>query len=385
MKVLILANNDVGLYKFRKELISEMIHPGSFLPDRIAEPCEVFISLPNGDFVPELVEMGCHFIDTPLERHGTNPITELKLKNRYKDIIRQVHPDIVFSYTIKPNIYGGMACKALKIPCIMNITGLGTAVENGGVMQKIMLFLYRLALPGAKKVFFQNSENESFFVSHRLAMGKHDMIPGSGVNIDHYSAWDYPAEDTVEFVFISRIMKEKGIDQYLEAAKVIRKKYPQTRFHICGTCEPEYNGELQKLIDDKTVIYHGLVKDIAAIHKVTHCTVHPTYYPEGMSNVLLEACASGRPIITTDRAGCREIIDDGVNGFIVKQKDSDDLINKLEKFINLSYEQKKSMGLAARAKVENEFDRKIVVHKYLNELNEMYSDGFSEYVSQARK
>ena len=368
MKVLILANNDVGLYKFRKELISELLHPGSFLEDRTAEPCEVFISLPDGEFVSELVDMGCHFIDTPLERHGTNPIAEMKLKSKYKQILREVRPDIVFSYTIKPNIYGGMACKALKIPCIMNITGLGTAVENGGLMQKIMLLLYRFALPGAKKVFFQNSENEQFFIDHGLANGKRDMLPGSGVNIDHYSVWDYPAEDTVDFVFISRIMKEKGIDQYLEAAKVIRKKYPHTRFHICGACEPEYDGELQNLVDDGTVIYHGLVKDIAAIHKVTHCTVHPTYYPEGMSNVLLEACASGRPIITTNRAGCREIIDDGVNGFVVKQQDSDDLIDKLEKFINLSYEQKKAMGLAARAKVEKEFDRKIVVKKYLDEL-----------------
>ena len=368
MKVLILANNDVGLYKFRKELINELLHPSSFLGDRTAEPCEVFISLPNGDFVPELVDMGCIFIDTPLERHGTNPFSELKLKSRYKQIIREVRPDIVFSYTIKPNIYGGMACKSLKIPCIMNITGLGTAVENGGLMQKIMLFLYRLALPGAKKVFFQNRENERFFADHNLAIGKHDMLPGSGVNVDHYSRLDYPQEDTVEFVFISRIMREKGIDQYLEAAKVIRKKYPQTRFHICGACEPEYDGELQKLADDETVIYHGLVKDVAAIHKVTHCTVHPTYYPEGMSNVLLEACASGRPIITTDRAGCREIIDDSVNGFVVKPKDCDDLIEKLEKFINLPYEQKKAMGLAARAKVEKEFNRQIVVGKYIDEL-----------------
>lgn len=373
MKVLILANNDLGLYKFRKEFISELLLPGSFINGRIAKPCEVFISLPYGDFIPELVNMGCRFIDTPLERHGTNPIEELKLKSRYKRIIREVHPDIVFSYTIKPNIYGGMACKELKIPCVMNITGLGTAVENGGVMQKIMLVLYRLALQGAKKVFFQNSDNERFFAAHRLAEGKRDMLPGSGVNVDHYSVLDYPSEDMVEFVFISRIMKEKGIDQYLEAAKVIRKKYPQTKFHICGACEPEYDGELQKLVDDKTVIYHGLVKDIAAIHRVTHCTVHPTYYPEGMSNVLLEACASGRPIITTDRAGCREIIDDGVNGFVVKQEDSDDLIEKLEAFINLPYEQKKAMGLAARAKVEKEFDRQIVVRKYVDELNRMSS------------
>ena len=369
MKVLILANNDVGLYKFRKELISELLHPGSFLKGRTAEPCEVYISLPNGGFVSELVNMGCIFIDTPLERHGTNPIAELKLISRYKQIIRDVRPDIVFSYTIKPNLYGGIACKALKTPCVMNITGLGTAVENGGVLQKITLFLYRLALPGAKKVFFQNSENERFFADRGLANGKRDMLPGSGVNADQYSVLDYPPEDTIEFVFISRIMKEKGIDQYLEAARTIRKKYPQTRFHICGDCEPEYNGELQKLVEDEIVIYHGLVKDIASIHKVTHCTVHPTYYPEGMSNVLLEACSSGRPIITTDRAGCREIIDDTVNGFIVKAKDSNDLIDKLEMFIKLSYEQKKTMGLAARVKVEKEFDRHIVVCKYLEELN----------------
>ena len=376
MRVLILANNDVGLYKFRKELISELLHPGSFLVDRFAEPCEVFISLPNGDFVPELVGMGCHFIDTPLERHGTNPISELKLKNKYKDIVRQVQPDIVFSYTIKPNIYGGMACRALKVPCVMNITGLGTAVENGGVMQKIMLILYKLSLPGSKKVFFQNNENKDFFVKHGLALGKHDMLPGSGVNLDQYSVLDYPPEDTIEFVFISRIMKEKGIDQYLEAAKVLRKKYPHTRFHICGACEPEYDGELQKLIEDKTVIYHGLVKDIAAIYQHTHCIVHPTYYPEGMSNVLLEACACGRPIITTDRAGCREIIDDSVNGFMVKQKDSNDLIEKLEAFINLPYKQKKAMGFAARAKVEKEFDRQIVVQKYLEELDSVSSACF---------
>lgn len=371
MRVLILANNDVGLYRFRKELIGELLNPGSFLKDRIAEPCEVFISVPHGDFVQELVDRGCVFIDTPIERHGMNPIAELKLKGRYKRIVRKVRPDIVFSYTIKPNIYGGMVCKALKIPCVMNITGLGTAVENAGIMQKIMLFLYRLALPKVQKIFFQNNENERFFTEHNLAIGKHDMLPGSGVNLDYYSPLDYPSDDTIEFVFISRIMKEKGIDQYLEAAKAIRKKYPQTRFHICGTCEPEYDGELQKLVDDNTVIYHGLVKDVISIHKVTHCTVHPTYYPEGMSNVLLEACACSRPVITTDRAGCREIIDDQVNGFVIKQKDTDDLIEKLEEFINLPYERKKLMGIAARAKVENEFNRQIVVRKYLDELNRL--------------
>lgn len=368
MRVLILANNDIGLYKFRKELISELLVPGSYIEGRKAEPCEVYISLPNGHFVPELENIGCKYIDTPFERHGTNLFEELKLRKRYKKIISEVKPNIVFSYTIKPNIYGGMACKSLKVPCIMNITGLGTAVENGGLMQKLMLILYKYALPGAKKVFFQNSENEKFFTEHKLAIGKHDMLPGSGVDLKRYTVYEYPDKETIEFAFISRIMKEKGIDQYLNAAKIIRKKYPQTRFHICGYCEQEYNGELQQLVDDGMVIYHGLVKDIATIHELTHCTVHPTFYPEGLSNVLLEACACGRPIITTDRSGCREVIDDGVNGFIVKQKDTGDLVEKLEEFINLPYEQKKAMGLAGRTKVEKDFDRQIVVKKYLEEL-----------------
>lgn len=368
MKVLILANNDVGLYKFRKELLEELLQPGSYLKGRKDEPCEVYISLPDGEYISEMKNMGCHFIDTPLERHGTNPFQELKLKTTYKKIIKKVKPDIVFTYTIKPNIYGAMACKNLKVPCVMNITGLGTAVENPGLMQKFMIMLYKKALSGVRKVFFQNSENRKFFTDRGMAIDKYDMLPGSGVNLDNYIVSPYPSEETIEFVFIARIMKEKGIDQYLDAARYIRKKYPQTRFHICGACEPEYNGELKKCQDDGTVIYHGLVKDIAAIHKVTHCTIHPTYYPEGLSNVLLEACASGRPIITTNRSGCREVIDDGINGYIVEQRNRDDLIKKIEQFINLPYEEKKAMGIAGRNKVEKEFDRKFVVKKYLEEL-----------------
>lgn len=367
-RVLILANNDVGLYRFRKELLDELLHPGSYIKERTDEPCEVYISLPNGEFVPEMVRMGCHFIDTPLERHGINLFNEIKLKHTYKKIMKKVSPDIVFSYTIKPNIYGAMACKSLGIPCVVNITGLGTAVENPGLMQKFMIALYRRALPGAKKIFFQNSENRNFFVSRDLAVGKYSMLPGSGVNLKNYAISEYPVKDTIDFVFIARIMKEKGIDQYLDAANYISKKYPQTRFHICGICEPEYNGRLKKYQEDGTVIYHGLVKDIATIHKLTHCTIHPTYYPEGLSNVLLEASASGRPIITTNRSGCREVIDDGVNGFVIEQKNSKDLIEKIEKFINLTYEEKRDMGLAGRRKVEKEFDRRIVVKKYLEEL-----------------
>lgn len=359
MRVLILANSDIGLYKFRKELIEELL-----------KEHKVFICLPNGEFIGELVSMGCKFISCELlDCRGTNPIKELKLMSFYKALIKKSKPDIVFTYTIKPNVYGGAACASLGVPYVANITGLGTALENGGILQKITLALYKRGLRKSQKVFFQNAENRDFMLEHGVIKGAYDMLPGSGVNLSQYQVFDYPNGDTVDFAFIARVRREKGIDQYLDAAQYIGKKYPNTRFHICGFCEQGYKEKLEKLDKQGVVIYHGLVSCMTEIYKMICCTVHPTYYPEGLSNVLLESAASGRPIITTDRSGCREIIVDGVNGYIVKQKDSKDLIEKIEKFLNLSVEQRTAMGLAGRAKVEREFDRKIVVEKYIGELS----------------
>lgn len=368
MRILILANNDVGLYKFRKELIEELIYPGSYISKRVGEPCEVYVSLPDGKFVQKLEKIGCKYINTPVDRRGVNPLKDFGLLMLYRKILKKIKPDIVLGYTIKPNIYGGMACAEKNIPYVCNITGLGTAVENKGLLQTIALILYGFALRKVQTVFFQNSENERFFTKHKLCLGKHKMLPGSGVNLDYYQVKDYPKTHTIDFVFIARVMKEKGIDQYLDAAKVIRKKYPQTRFHICGFCEQDYEDQINEMEKAGIIIYHGLVADMRVIYEQIHCTVHPTYYPEGLSNVLLESAASGRPIITTNRSGCREVVDDGVNGYVVKERDSKDLIEKIEKFIDLSWGNKKQMGLLGRKKVEKEFDRRIVVGKYLAEI-----------------
>lgn len=357
MKVLIIANNDIGLYKFRKELVLKLL-----------EQNDVCIALPDGEFIPEFTAMGCSFIETDFDRHGTNPLSELKLIRLYKKIIKEAKPDIVFTYTIKPNAYGGMACASLGVPYVANVTGLGTAIENGGLMQIISCALYRRGLRKAQKVFFQNTENRDFMLKNRVVATPYDMLPGSGVNLDNYTVAEYPNSDTVDFVFVARIMKEKGIDQYLDAAKAIRKRHPETRFHICGFCESDYEDELKRINDDGTIIYHGLVKDMAAVYRQMSCTIHPTYYPEGLSNVLLESAASGRPIITTNRSGCREVVDNGINGYVVKERDSQDLIEKIEKFLSLSWEERKQMGLEGRKKVEREFDRKIVIQKYLNEV-----------------
>jgi galacturonosyltransferase len=358
MRILILANLGMGLYKFRKELLEELIKLNN----------EVYVSIPNDEYVPLLEKIGCKYIETNLSRRGTNPVADLKLLLKYSQIIKKIEPDIVLTYTIKPNIYGGIVCRMLGVPYIVNITGLGSAVEHNGYLQKLTLLLYKLALKRAKCVFFQNIENSNFLNS-KIKIGHQRLIPGSGVNLEQFALLDYPPDGVINFLFISRIMKEKGIEQYLEAAKFIKKKYPNTRFHVVGFCEETYEAQLTELQKQGIIEYHGVQNDVRKFHKISHCTIHPSYYPEGMSNVLLESAACGRPVITTDRSGCKEIVDDGINGFLIKQKNTEDLIHKIEKFLKLSNEERKIMGLRGRSKVEKEFDRQIVLRAYMEEIN----------------
>lgn len=360
-KVMILANSDVGLYKFRRELLEILL-----------QKYEVHISLPYGSFVDEMIRMGCVFHETALERRGTNPGKDLALLHRYRTLLRQERPDVVLTYTIKPNVYGGIASAAQNIPYIANITGLGSAVENKGSMQFVTTSLYKVALRKAAKVFFQNEENRRFMMERGLVKGESDLLPGSGVNLFQYQPMPYPDGDTVNFIFVARVMKEKGIDQYLDAARYITAKYPNACFHICGSCDEDYADILKCESELGHIVYHGSVGDMLPIYEMCACTVHPTYYPEGMSNVLLESCASGRPIITTDRPGCREIVEDGVNGYICRQQDSQDLIAQIERFLARSWEERMEMGLRARQKAAREFDRSIVIRKYMTELEKIW-------------
>lgn len=350
---------DVTLLYFRQELIDELLKRGH----------EVYVSFPKSESKKIFEEKGCKFINVEMERHGLNPFKDIKVIKKYIKIIKEIKPDFVLTYTIKPNVYGGLACRKTKTKQIANITGLGTALENKGMLQKIAIILHRIGLKKVHRCFAQNQENLDFLKKHSIAKGKLKLIPGSGVNLEKFKPLEYPKEDAdIEFLFISRIMKEKGIDQYLDAAKYIREKYKNTKFHILGFCEQEYEEKLNELQNKNIIEYHGRQDNIIQFMEKASCVIHPTYYPEGMSNVLLEAGASCRPIITTNRAGCREIVEDGINGYIVKEKDSEDLIEKIEKFLNLPYDAKKEMGLAGRKKVENEFDRKIVTNAYIEEI-----------------
>ena len=359
-KILFLANHDVGLYNFRRELIEKLLSDGY----------EVIISSPFGERINDFIEMGCLYQEAHISRHGMNVFEDLKLILHYRKLIKKVKPLVVLTYTIKPNLYGGIAARSMKTSYITNVTGLGSALQNKGLVQKIIVALYRIAFKKAFFVFFQNEGNLKFFENKRITHKRGKLLPGSGVNITKFIPLPLPNGEQTSFVFIARVMKDKGIDHYLEAAKAIKSKYKHTNFYICGPCEESYEEILNDYQEAGIITYLGMIPDIREILEITHCTVLPSYH-EGLSNVLLESAASSRPNITTNINGCKEVVEDGVTGFLVEPKSTEALILGIEKFLCLDDEERKKMGENGRLKVEKEFDRQIVVQAYMQIINEI--------------
>jgi galacturonosyltransferase len=357
-KILVLTNNIGGLHSFRKEVMKAIVDAGY----------DVFISEPDDDERVTYFEIiGCHIIKTPFSRRGMNPFADIKLMLTYRKIIRQLKPKAVLSYTIKPNVYGGIACRLTGTPQIANVTGLGDAIENGGWLQKLTVSLYRIGIRKAKQVFFQNQMNRDFCLQHNIVDDRSIVLPGSGVNLEHHVFQEYPADGVIKFLFISRLLKDKGTSEFFEMVKAIKTNYPKTEFQILGWVEGNYQQELDDLVSKGIVDYLGTTSDVRPYLANVHATILPSYH-EGMSNVNLESAANGRPVITTDVSGCRETVDDGRTGFLVKVKNVYDLTLGVERFLNLPYGQKKQMGIEARMKVEREFDRNIIVKAYLDVL-----------------
>ena len=358
-RILVLANNDVGLYRFRKDLLLTLLNAGHV----------VSISLPNGDFVPELVRYGCRFLDTPVDRRGMNPVRDGKLFRQYCAMLKGVRPDLVLTYTIKPNIYGGLACRMARIPYAVNITGLGSAIENGGWLRRFVLALYRPALKGARVVFFENAGNRDTLVSAGVVPeGRGVVLSGAGVNLEDYPYQSYPQEGAVRFLFVGRVMREKGVDELFAAAKRMKQEYGDgVEFHIVGSFEEGYKPLMDELEKAGVVKYHGYQSDMKRFYAMASCVVLPSYH-EGMSNVLLEAAASGRPLITSDISGCREAVEDGVSGYLCPAKDADALYGAMQRVMELSVEQRSEMGCRGRKRMVKMFDKLLVINKTMNNL-----------------
>ena len=354
MKVTLIANDTTFIYNLRREILSKLVEEGH----QVSVVCQ-FLTHKE-----DLEEIGCEMYDIPIGRRGMNPLADMKLMGQFCRVLRKIKPDVVFTNNIKPNVYAGMICRLLKISYVVNITGLGTAVETPGKLQKLTTRLYKWGVAGADRIFFQNEENLQFFKQHKMMPRKAQvsLLPGSGVNLQTHPVLPYEPGDVVHFLFVARLLKEKGIELYLSAAEKIKQRHANVMFHICGGCDdPKYSEAVKAAESAGYVQYHGEQKDMIPYFQMAHCLVHPSYYPEGMSNVLLEAAASGRPVIATDRSGCRETVDPGKTGYLIPIKDEDALVQALEEFLQLSWEERIAMGKAGRRKVEEEFDRQIVV------------------------
>ena len=359
---LVLTNNIVGLHSFRKEVMKAIVDAGY----------ELIISVPDGkgEKADYFRNIGCEVVETEFNRRGMNPVADLKLMIRYRKMLSRFKPMVVLTYTIKPNVYGGMACQLAGVPQIANVTGLGDAVENGGWLHYLTVTLYKMGIGKARRVFFQNNTNRDYCIKADIADETSVVLPGSGVNLQHHVYQEYPADGVVKFLFIARLLRDKGTEEYFETARVIKGKYPDTEFQILGAIEGNYKKQLDELVKEGIINYFGTTSDVRPFIGKAHCTIMPSYH-EGMSNVNLESAANGRPVITTNVPGCRETVDDGRTGFYCEARSAKSLTDAVERFINLPYNQKVLMGQEGRKKVEREFDRQIVVDAYLKELSEI--------------
>ncbi|MCM1135563.1 MAG: glycosyltransferase family 4 protein [Clostridium sp.] len=355
-KILILANSSGGLYDFRNELIEKLL--GEY---------EVIASLPDQVKTKELETEGCRVVHTPIHRRGVNPIEDLKLLKSYLKLLKKEKPDLALTYTIKPNIYGGFCCGLLGIPYIVTVTGLGSTFQKKGLLLNMIVNMYRMGLRKASCVFFQNEENKRIFESYKIKGKSARLVKGSGVNLERHVFEPYPEGETVRFLFVGRMMREKGIEELLAAAKALHG--PRVEFELLGYCDEDYQDRLDACEKEGVIRQLGFDPEVHGHLKNASALVLPTYH-EGMSNVLMEASATGRPVIATNISGCKEIFEEGITGFGCKAKDSDSLIHAIEKFLALSWRERAQMGKKAREKMEKEFDRNRIAQTYYEEIKE---------------
>ena len=357
-RIAILANHSGGLYDFRKDLISELKKYAS-----------VTVAVPHNDRWDELLHLADRVIELPIDRRGMNPLHDSKLFRQYRAILKEVKPDLVLTYTIKPNIYGGLACRMAHIPYAVNITGLGSAIENGGWLKKFVLALYKPALKGARVIFFENTGNrDTLAATGVVPQGRDVVLSGAGVNLEDYPYQSYPQEGAVRFLFVGRVMREKGVDELFAAAKRMKQEYGDgVEFHIVGSFEEGYRPLMDELEKAGVVKYHGYQSDMKRFYAMASCVVLPSYH-EGMSNVLLEAAASGRPLITSDIPGCREAVEDGNSGYLCPAKDANALYGAMQRVMELSVEQRSEMGCRGRKRMVKMFDKLLVINKTMNNL-----------------
>ena len=327
MRILIICNCSTGLERFRGMLIQELVRNGNIVKAIVPQSDEQ----KEADAENSLKKMKCGLKRVPMERRGMNPIKDLSLFSEYYMTVKKMKPDLVITYTIKPNIYGGIACRLLRVPYVVNITGLGTAFQNAGILRKMVTIMYRAALRKAKIVFFENEENRNVMVDYKIIKkNKTFVLPGAGVDVEYFAYTEYPADDSeTQFLFVGRVMQEKGIDELFAAMRRLRAEGYKCSLTVLGDFEENYSEKMKNYEAEGWLHYEGYQEDVRPFIKKSHCFVLPSWH-EGMANTNLESAAMGRPVITSNIHGCLEAVEDGVTGFLCEKQNSDDLYQKMK-------------------------------------------------------
>ena len=370
--IALLTNNDDDVYCFRKELIEALIDEGY----------EMLVSCPDGPKLQLMKDIPYSYDNLCIDRRGTNPANDAKLMCHYWKLFKKYKPAVVLTFTAKPNVYASLVAHLLGIPVINNLTGLGSVVNEKGIMKTFIMWLFKQAYTKSSCIMFQNETNMKVAINAGMVKGAYKLIPGSGVDTDRYPLQSYPdggdgkTGKPVVFNYIGRILHDKGVDDYIQAAIRIREKYPNTEFNMLGFIEPtemHYEKELKELQDKGIVFYRGSQNDIKPFIARAHATIHPSTYGEGMSNVLLESASSGRFLISTNNPGCQETIEDNVTGYIYQGGNVDALVSAIERFLAMPNAQRKVAGEKGRERMVDHFSRRIVIKEYNETIKNILS------------
>jgi glycosyltransferase involved in cell wall biosynthesis len=366
MKIAVVLNTSWNIYNFRMNLLSELQAQGH----------EIHTIAPQDGYTVHLTDAGFIHHHIKMDSRGANPIKDSGLILELFMVYKKIRPDIILHYTIKPNVYGTLAAALLRIPVINNVCGLGTAFLKKNLVSAIAIFLYKISFRFAQKVFFQNADDMKLFVNKKL-VGKDasELIPGSGIDLKKFQPIEFRRNEKFTFLLISRLITDKGIMEYIEAIKTLRKSGFNAHFQILGAKDPLHKrgiqtGVIDGWIDDKVIEYLGTTNDVRQYISKADCVVLPSYR-EGTPRTLLEAASSSKPIITTDVPGCNHVVIDHFNGLLCKMKDANDLADKMKQLAGLDDEKLKLFGRNGRLKMEAEYEESFVIKKYLHALEQL--------------
>jgi len=358
------VNTSWNIYNFRMGLINRLLQSNH----------EVIAIAPKDSYTKDVISSGCEFVNLTMDSKGVNPVKDVALTMELFKIYRRIKPDIILHFTIKPNIYGTLAAGLLNIPVINNVCGLGTVFHWNSFISRVAFLMYRIAFRSANLVFFQNREDEKYFTKKvDIPDLRTAILPGSGINISAFKPKNYVKNKEFTFIMVARLLVDKGVEEFVEAARILKKKGVKARYLVYGRIDKNHKravpvNKLKKWIKEGVIEYKGVSDNIAEPIGQSDCVVLPSYR-EGTPRTLLEGGSMAKPLIATNVPGCNDVTINGYNGLLCKVKDSNDLALKMEEILSMPVTRIRAMGQNSRRHIAMKYEERFVVDKYLQAIN----------------